>query len=134
MAAEAIAFEDAVKVGQAGLRPALAARGETCPVVSKVPSPRPARFVRLQRVGGVRRDTVTDQPWLDVHCWAETDEASMQLAILVRALFGSMRGRHGGATIHNTGEIGGPHPMTDQSSGRPYAAFTVWLDLRGHTI
>lgn len=134
MGGEVIAFPDAVKVGLAGIRPQLAARGEMCPVVSRVPKARPARFVRLERVGGTRRATVTDQAWLDVHCWAEDDDAAMALALLVRALFGGLRGVRGGAVVHDTGEVGGPHPMTDPASGRPYVAFTVWLDLRGRAL
>lgn len=134
MPAQVIAFDDAVKVGIVGLSAGLTARGRPLPVVSKVPKPRPEQFVRLERVGGVRRGTVTDQSWLDVHSWAATDEDAMTLAILVRAIFGAMRGRYGGATIHNTGEVAGLHPMTDPATGQPYVAFTGWLDLRGRTI
>lgn len=134
MGAEVIAFDDAVKVGIAGVSAGLTARGRALPVVSKVPKVRPTEFVRLERVGGTRRGTITDQPWLDVHSWAATDDDAMTLAILVRAIFGAMRGRYGGATIHDTGEVGGLHPITDPATGRPYVAFTGWLDLRGRTI
>lgn len=134
MPAEVIAFDDVVKAGQSYLRPALVARGRELPVVPRVPKPRPVEFVRLERVGGTRGDVVTDRPMLDVHCWAATDADAMTLAILVRALLLAMRGRNGGVTVYDVGEVGGPQPHTDASTGAPYVAFTVWLDMRGRTI
>jgi hypothetical protein len=61
-----IVFPDAAELVARYLRDALAERGQPVRVVTRVPNPRPAAFVRVKRIGGARLDVVTDRPRLDV--------------------------------------------------------------------
>lgn len=130
MAAAPIGFPDGVAVVRAYLRDALAARGETAPVGTRVPNPRPSRFIRLERVGGTRLDVITDRPRIDVQCWAEDEEAAADLAKLARALLFAMPGWRG-ATAYDVAEVAGPNTLPDPESGQPRVVFAVEVSLRG---
>ncbi len=52
-------------------------------VATKVPNPRPKKFVRISRIGGSRTNPVTDQATLLFECWAATDVDAEELANLV---------------------------------------------------
>ncbi|MFF9088652.1 hypothetical protein ACF1BE_19910 [Streptomyces sp. NPDC014991] len=125
-----VGFPDAVALVRAYLRDALVARGADVPVGTRVPSPRPARFVRLERVGGTRLDLVTDRPRLDVHCWGDSEESAADLAALVRALLFAMPGWRG-AVAYDVVEVGGPNTLPDPESQQPRVAFAVEVSLRG---
>lgn len=128
-----IGFPDGVAVVRAYLRDALVARGEDVPVGARVPNPRPARFVRLERIGGTRLDLVTDRPRIDVHCWASTEAAAMDLAQLARALLFAMPGWRG-AVAYDVAEVGGPNTLPDPESEQPRVVFAVEVSLRGRTL
>lgn len=127
----AIAMPDAVTVVTGYLRSALAAAGEPVPVVSRVPSPRPPRFVRVQRVGGLQQTVVSDRPRLDFHAWAENEGAAYDLCALVRALVGVIPGVRGGVTVYSVREVGGPQWLPDSESGQPRYAFAAEVHMRG---
>lgn len=57
-----VVMPDAVAVTVGYLRHALAAAGAPVPVVSRIPNPRPKKFVRVRRVGGLRETPVSDRP------------------------------------------------------------------------
>ncbi|MEV5876985.1 hypothetical protein AB0L75_22640 [Streptomyces sp. NPDC052101] len=105
------------------LRSALAAAGEPVPVVSRIPSPRPARFVRVERIGGLQQTVVSDRPRLDFHAWSETEADAHDLCALVRALVGVVPGVRGGVTVYNATEVGGPQWLSDAPSSQPRYAF-----------
>jgi hypothetical protein len=98
MTAPPVAMPDAVAVVSARLRARLAARGITAPVGSTVPTPRPPRFVRLERIGGSTHSIVTDRPRLDVHCWGADEGDAHDLMQVCRAELGAARGRFGDTT------------------------------------
>jgi hypothetical protein len=125
-----IGFPDGVAVVRAYLREQLVARGEDVPVGARVPSPRPPRFVRLERVGGTRLDLVTDRPRIDVHCWGDTEASATDLAALARALLFAMPGWRG-AVAYDVVEVGGPNTLPDPSSEQPRVVFAVEVSLRG---
>lgn len=129
-----VAMPDAVAVVTSYLRSALAAAGEPVPVVSRIPSPRPPRFVRVERVGGTRATPVSDRPRLDVHAWAETEAAAADLAELVRALVHVIPGVRGGVTVYTAREVGGPQWLPDAESGSPRYAFAVEIHMRGRAL
>lgn len=128
-----IGFPDGVAVVRAYLREALVDRGEDVPVGTRVPSPRPARFVRLERVGGTRLDLVTDRPRIDVHCWAVDDDSAIDLAQLARALLFAMPGWRG-AVAYDVSEVGGPNTLPDPTSEQPRVVFAVEVSLRGKAL
>ena len=128
-----IGFPDGVAVVRAYLRDALVDRGEDVPVGTRVPSPRPARFIRLERIGGIRVDVVTDRPRIDVHCWGDSEESAHDLAQLARALLLAMPGWRGVAA-YDVGEVGGPNTLPDAESGQPRVVFAVEVSLRGRPL
>ncbi|MCX4606991.1 hypothetical protein [Streptomyces mirabilis] len=115
---------------RAYLRDALVDRGTDVPVGTRVPDPRPARFIRLERVGGARLDLITDRPRIDVHCWGDSEEAATDLAGLARALLLAMPGWRGVAA-YDVAEVGGPNTLPDPESEQPRVAFAVEVSLRG---
>jgi hypothetical protein len=124
---------DAVAVTIGYLRAALAARGDTVPIGSRVPSPRPARFVRVERIGGPADSVVTDRPRLDVHCWGADESAAHDLMQVCRALLGAARGAYGG-TVLSRPVTGGPQLLTDKETGAVKYAFTLDITMRGTAL
>ncbi|MEV7844087.1 hypothetical protein AB0O50_08880 [Streptomyces cyaneofuscatus] len=134
MSRPAVVMPDAVAVVTAYLRTALAAAGEPVPVVSRIPTPCPPRFVRVERVGGMRQTVVSDRPRLDFHAWAETEAAAADLAELVRALVAVIPGVRGGVTVYTAREVGGPQWLPDDVSGSPRYAFAAEIHMRGRPL
>lgn len=61
-----------------------------CKASTKVPNPRPAKLVRVTRVGGSKRNVALDAPIVLFECWS-TDEISAQaLGAKVRAFVSAM--------------------------------------------
>lgn len=128
-----IGFPDGVAVVRAYLHEQLAARGMGVPVGTRVPSPRPARFVRLERIGGTRVDRITDRPRIDVQCWGDSEESAHDLAQLARALLHAMPGWRG-AVAYDVAEVGGPNNLPDAESGQPRYVIAVEVSLRGRPL
>ncbi|MEU0675478.1 hypothetical protein ABZ330_21805 [Streptomyces sp. NPDC006172] len=133
MNAPPVLMPDAVAVVADYLRTRLAGRGITVPVGSRVPSPRPARFVRIERIGGPSDSPVTDRPRLDVHCWGADEGNAHDLMQVCRALLGAARGRHGETTLARPA-TGGPQWLPDPQSGQARYAFTLDITMRGHAL
>lgn len=49
-------------------------------VHTQVPNPRPAKFIRISRAGGSRRNLIQDQPLIIVECWASSGTAAFGVA------------------------------------------------------
>jgi hypothetical protein len=130
---EVILFPDAAAIIVDWLRPELADRGSDVPVMSRVPSPAPRKFVTVRRGGGTLDTLVTDAATLFVECWAGTEEAAMDLAQLSRALIHSMQGTLQNETqVYRVQEFSGPALLPDPVSDQPRVVFTVQVQLRGH--
>lgn len=129
-----IVMPDAVAVVVGYLRPALAAAGEPVPVVSRVPSDRSKKFVRVQRVGGLQQTVVSDRPRLDIHAWADTESGAADLVALVRGLLGAMPGVRGGVPVYRVTEVGGPQWLPDSESSSPRYAIAVEIHMRGRVL
>lgn len=129
-----IGMPDGVAVVRAYLAEALAARGDTVEVGTRVPNPRPPRFVRLERVGGTRVDLITDRPRIDVQCWGASEEDAADLATVVRALLLAIPGWRGSAVAYDVVEVGGPNTQPDPASGHDRVLFAVEVSLRGKRL
>lgn len=129
-----IVMPDAVAVAADYLRGALKATGRPVPVVSRVPSPRPPAFVRVQRVGGTQQTPVSDRPRLDFHCWAESESSASDLTALARGLVNAMPGVRGGVTVYRVQEVGGPMWLPDDQTSAPRYAFAVEIHMRGRVL
>ncbi|MFQ6851274.1 hypothetical protein AAIB46_10295 [Streptomyces sp. 35M1] len=127
---EPIAFPDSVEVYARYLREALAARGDPVQTGTRVPTPRPRRFVTVHRIGGTRLDVVTDRPRLDVHCWGATEDEAADLVTVVRALAFAAPGWRG-AVVYDVAEVGGPSLLTDSETSLPKYAHAIELSIRG---
>lgn len=129
----ALRYPDAVAVTNTYLRAALVAAGQAVPVVSRVPTTRPAKFVRVMRTGGpetIRR--VVDGAQVTVDCWAPGDGEAMDLANLCRQLIHAMGATvQSGASVHRVDELGGPADLPDPVSNTPRVTFTVQIQMRG---
>ena len=100
----------------------------------KVPNPRPDEFIVVRRVGGPRRDLVTDEATLTIEAWAQTEEAAHDLAQLARAHVHAMAGTtEGDARVYRVGEFAGPASLPDPESDQPRYTLTVTVAVRGAT-
>ncbi|WP_406226384.1 hypothetical protein OH723_24210 [Streptomyces albidoflavus] len=104
------------------------------PVMSRVPNPRPRRFVQVSRVGGTARTVVSDAPMLDIHAWDETDADAADLIAMCRALIAALRGVTGGVTVYGSAEVGGPQWLPDPDSSQPRYALAVQVHMRGRVL
>lgn len=128
---ETIVFPDAVLVAcaaiQAGLPSGVTAYG-------RIPKTRPARFVRVLRLGGTRRDRFVDNATLSIEAWAGTDQASALLASVARAALNAHEGSVvGGATVYTITELSGPANLPDPLSDQSRHTWTVQVAIRGTT-
>lgn len=55
------------------------------PVITRVPNPRPAKFIQVRRFGGAVLRPVRDLAQLDVFSWAADEPAAAALGATVRA-------------------------------------------------
>lgn len=102
------------------------------PVSSRVPNPRPETFVRLTRVGGGRRDLVTDSPMVVFECWSDDEDTASDLGALVRAHVWAMRSEDvQGVSIGRITEVGGLQAYPDPATETPRYQFTASIDMRG---
>jgi hypothetical protein len=102
------------------------------PVAAEVPDPRPASFVKVERVGGPRRDRVTDAPMVVVQCWAPSKAEAAALGQRVAALVLSLEQTstpHG--YVRAVREVAGLQSFPDPVSGTPCYQFTAQLQTKG---
>lgn len=101
-------------------------------VSTRVPNPRPDSFVRVSRVGGTRRDYVTDEPIVVVECWAADEVAASYLGRTAHAhVFALAQTDVDGDYVRAVREVGGLQSFPDPLSKSPRYQFTVQLQTRG---
>lgn len=106
---------------------------ETGEIVStKVPNPRPDRFVQILRVGGARRNIVVDGARLTFECWDTDSVGASELARTVRAHVNAMPGRVSG--VSRVEEASGPANLPDPTSQQARYTWTAEVDVRGSAI
>lgn len=90
------------------------------PVSSKVPNPRPDRFVTVRETGGAgRQDTVLYRASVQYFGWAETDQDARSLTAQARtALLGMANGSFGDVQIFAVREVGAVGWFPDPDSGQ----------------
>lgn len=103
------------------------------PVHTKVPSPRPATFVRIMRTGGTATGLVTDEALIAYEAWAATEPAAQELAQRVRAY---IRAVDVVAGVQFYGPINptGPVNLPDPASGQARYTGLVSVGVRGTAI
>lgn len=139
MARPAVLFPDAVTAVIVGLSAAFVANDEGAPAVNEVPVPRPDRFLTVRRLGGPRRDLVTDTAQLAFEAWETSMIRAQDFAQLARALVRAMAGTVvdltaldlGRVSIGRIDELAGPHELPDPITELPRYAFSEIVAVRG---
>lgn len=99
-------------------------------VGTRVPNPRPERFIRAWRSGGSARNRVLDAAHVTVTAWAGSSLESSDLARQARtALLGDYTGM---PLVRGVDEIGGLYYDPDPATGAHRHTFTVRLMVRAH--
>lgn len=103
-------------------------------VYSRVPASLPAEFIRVERLGGMRRFPFIDRPRVDIECWSGSEEGAEALVNTTRAYVLAMAGQRGGTTVYDVAEVSGPQWLPDSTTGKPRYVFAVEFSTRGRDI
>lgn len=109
-------------------------RGEMARVGTKVPNPRPNRFVRITAAGGGERAIVLSSRTVIFECWDTDDPAASALAELSYAIMRAAQWDAAVPTIRNVATVGAPASFPDPDTGTSRYQFTLSVDLRGHVV
>lgn len=135
MAQPTVLFPDAAQLVINAITAGFFTQSETAPVVNEVPAERPDEFVRVRRIGGQRRDLITDEPRLSIEAWAASVARAQDLAQLARTFVHAMQdGTTNGSPIYRVTEILGPAELPDPFSTSPRIAQTVQVAIRGTAL
>lgn len=128
-----ILFPDALAAVIGALNAQLTAFGFTgVPVRSKVPNPRPARFVRVFDTGGARANLVTHAAQMTVEAWSSSDADAKALALAAWAIVGGLEGTvTGGLTFYAVNDFSGPVYLPDPESDQSRYTWTTSVNVRG---
>lgn len=128
-----VVFPDATAIIIGRLADDLAAEfNETCPVVPRIPTERPTRFVRVVRTGGPRLNLVADDAQITVESWGDSDEDAHDLAQQCRAIINAMPGTSvDGVAVYRVAEAAGPANLPDPDSAQSRYTQTFTVGLRG---
>lgn len=104
--------------------------GPAIPIHQDVPNPRPPEeFLIVRRIGGTRRDLVTDLPTILIEGWAKRHSRAERITQAARSIlhwFTDINGHF----IYVDGEFGGPVNYPDQLSGTPRYTSTYSVAIR----
>jgi hypothetical protein len=91
-------------------------------VCGRVPNPRPAQFIRIERLGGGRETRVTEATRIAVEGWAEDDTTAAALLNVARQHLFDVEG-----VLFGVDEYGGPVRLPDPTTNmsRYTASFTI---------
>lgn len=132
MSNEAIVFGDAEAMAIAWLSGKL---GSGVQISTKVPLPRPAKFVQVVLTGGRRLDLVYRRAQLTFKCWGATEVEASDLCNLTYGHFFAVAGETvGGVTVRRVDEVGAPANVPDPESDLPRYQFTAGAECRGTAI
>lgn len=121
-----MAWPDVVQLVTGYLRPLV----DPIHVGTRVPDPRPDRFVTVRRIGG-NPSTVRDTARLDVQCWAIDEPDATALALQIREHMWALSGTILlGPPCYRVDEFMGLRQVDDRQTGTPIAWVTYELDVR----
>jgi len=78
---------------------------------TKVPTERPAEFVRVARIGGSRESLISENAWITVEAYATSEKRADEILSLARAILNAQSGQLFGCT-----EISGPNNLPDPTT------------------
>ena len=128
---EVILFPDVEAIAVSYLKDSLA----DTPISTRVPDPRPARFIRVMAVGGSKARLNADSVMLTFQCWEATTVKASELARLARAYVHALAGTDvAGNWVYRVIDVGGPAFAPDPSTNTPRYQFTVSIDVKGESL
>lgn len=98
-------------------------------VTTTVPSPRPARFVRVWRTGGASMSRVVDEPLITVEAWAASKGAAAELGSEVRDVLLTSATKTALPLVRRI-DAGAFYYDPDPTSGADRYSFTVSMRVR----
>lgn len=97
----------------------------TSEVGTRLPNPRPTKFVRVQRTGGTQQNMIQERPVLLLECWGGTDTEAWLLAKTCHeALQGRTPLEHNGVELEDR-SVSSPVNYPDPSTASPRYTFTL---------
>lgn len=108
---------------QGNVRAHLAAALPDATVRTRVPNPRPERFVLVRREGGGRLDAHRDGPGIGVECWAPTEAEAYGLASRASDAMLALQYGPGVAAVEEEALYSDPDP--EDGSPRWYGSYTL---------
>lgn len=125
-------FPDAEGVVVAYLNRTLAAAGDSARATTRIPSPRPARFVRAVLTGHARRTLAHADAQVTLECWdAAGSVQAFELAGLVYDLMGDLDEAGCHVPQAPDGWVGGPVYLEDPTTAAPRYVMTPIVRMRG---
>ena len=125
-------IEEALRVHLTAELPDFTADSVTVAVTR--PNPMSTRLVLVPRLGGPKRDIVTDGATIGVECFAPTHSGALELAQLARGIIEALPGKTiSGLPVYRVQEFAGPAMLPDPDSDTPRYVFTVRVEFRGTT-
>lgn len=101
------------------------------PVSTRVPNPRPDRFVRVSRTGGPRTGRTLDVAQLTIEVWDLDSVAAATEAATIRAVVYDAAGRSvGGVQFARVEEASGPGNLPDPLSAHDRYTWSVTVGVR----
>ena len=115
------------------VRDYLATAYSPTPVVTRIPSPRPATFIQIRHAGGTDLRPVRDRARLDVFSWDASEVEAQTLGLQVRASMHALAGTSGlGIMCYRVDEFLSPRPLEDLDSGASRSWATYSIDVRAN--
>jgi hypothetical protein len=124
--AEAVLFRDVEALVCAFLRKPLLG---TIQIGIRVPSPRPAEFIRVLRTGGPQETLVSEAAQITIEAWAQTEARASLLLSQCRALLNAAD-----ETIYGVREFSGPANLPDPLSAQLRYTMSFQVRARGTVI
>lgn len=105
--------------------------GSGVTIHTKVPDPRPAKFVKVIRTGGHPLDVAYFEGQLTFECWAADEDAAAALAKVAYGQLFAVAGEIvNGMYVRKVVHIGGPTNSQDPESTSPRYLFTAGVQGR----
>lgn len=105
---------------------------DTTSVSTRVPAPRPNRFVTVRAVGGGDRNIVLSSRMVIFQCWDNDENHARRLAERSFAILKAAQRDPSESRIRQVTTIGVPQSFPDPDSSMPRYQFTLQFDIRGH--
>lgn len=127
-----VIFTDPVPVARKVLQDGFTALGDSMVVTTKTPKPRPSRFIRVVRAGGVPNTAVSDKAMLVIETNGSDYETATVDAMKAQAIL--RKARHtvvDGVTVYVVNVAGGPVDAQDPVTEDPRVDQRIEFATRG---